>query len=447
MSEEEKNTDRTRRFLELFEKPTSTQPTDSPAVTGTRSPSIIPDRSPHHTGPPSLRNVALVNSAFVQAPETPALRPAQIIPEFSNPHVPDASNMDGEVNADVMGGQSDEDVSSDFEDDLVLLRNEYIVPIAMESIQKSTYDAKVLKHKQILANFLEDPLGFGAMDDLKKLYRELKALETHIDFDIPESSQDGAGTQSQTRWSDDTAAKFRFLGEFLHCLRYQDLRVILALKEDNEHLFSLVEKFLKGNYINYYNRIKNRGAGAKEWEGPLKVDVLTTDLSYITPPPDVIVCLDGATAADVRRKSWAKNPDRTDPTVTVLRLVIPRSLSHIELCVSPKLSERERLHREAACLLQFHGIFGRPLLEKTPRPFEAADIVAQYITELEGAEGRPEWPLPGIGSVKEVVEYASPQTQDSMGSAASSTKAVSMKRPLVSITGYMQTLVCATDCI
>lgn len=437
--EVEQMSDVKRRFHAIFEK--NREQSGSSGVTGTRSPSIIPDKSPQQAGPPSLRNVAALNSALVQGTDTPGKlvsKPDPTVPEVSSPPVLDTLNVGSETNADAVEDQSDGDVSSDLEDDLILLRNEYIVPTAMESIQKSTYDAKVTKHKEILTGFVKDPHSFQAMGDLKKFFSEIIAIETHVDFDIPESSQDNAGTQSQTRWTEDTAAKFRFLGLFLHQLRHMELRVILVVKEENDHLFSLIEKFLKGKTINYYNRARQRGAAPKEWDGSLQVEILPSEPSYVAQPADVIVCLDDVTAADVRRKSWARNHDRADPLVTVLRLVVPRSLSHIQLCVSPKLSEKDRLHREAACLLQFRGLYGRPLSPKTPRPHEAAEIVAQYIMELDNVEGRPDWPLPGIGSVKEVVEYASPQTQTTTDSAASSIRGVSTKRQLVSNTDSVQ---------
>jgi hypothetical protein len=421
-----------KRFEALFEDchSSSAVPDESPALTGTRSPSIIPDKPPQSAEPPSLRNRALVNAAMNHAPDAPSSAPAQIVPTRLSPPAGD-SHQGNEPTVDETGSQSDGERPSEFGEDIKLETNEFIVPIVMEHIQKDTYERKVRECMQSLTKCATNCSASEDRDAVEKLFQQLKAIETHLDLIWSESSRDEEyGTQSQNEWGYNVSGKLRFLGQFLDRLRSRDLHVLLVLKEEDDYLFILIEKFLKGRQIKYVNKVNQRESDPNDVEGLIRVTLLTSDSSHIIQPPDVIFSMDGATAADVRSKSWAKNPDHIDPLVPVLRLVVPRSLSHIELCLSSRLSEKDRLSRIAACLLQFRGYFGKPLSLETPRALEAADMVEQYIAELEGTEGRPEWPLPSIGSVKDVVEF---ETQDSTSSTSSSVQAVSAKRPLVCI--------------
>jgi hypothetical protein len=213
------------------------------------------------------------------------------------------------------------------------------------------------------------------------------------------------------------------------------MHIVIALTDDNERLLGIVETFLKAQAIRHRYRAKSRTSNFSEGDGSVNVTLLLADSIFVIKPPDVIICLDGgATATEIRRKKWANNPERPVP---ILELVIPRSVSHIDLCLSSQLSASLRLHTIILSLAQLYnnGDTGKPIVE-TPSPEEAAKHVAKYLVDLEepGAEV-PEWPLPNIHSIKgvvELVERSSQITQEKFPREGTP-PAPSTKRPLVSI--------------
>jgi hypothetical protein len=423
--------------------------TQTGSPSGTRSPSTIPDRSPERPEPPSLRTTALVNTAATHIPEVPSLMPAQTasegpvntesfaveepaaLPQASfrmtvDEHPAVQQQVHAHVDDVTIAEESDSQGSASvIDDDISLLPDEYIVPLAMEGRQKALYNDEIRRRQDVLRAFVADPQGFEQVEEVQAVFNTLKSVETHVDLLYAESSSQLVGASTQAQWDCDSCTKFRFLGELLRLLRLHELNVILVLREDNERLFEMVEKFLQGQYINYKYPAKGRVADPLEVDGSLMVTLLSADSSFIVRPPDLIVCLDGADTARVRGKNWAVNPDRVVP---ILQLVVPRSVSHIELCVPAKhTGNRDRLHAVVACLSQLGSDTGRPLVD-TPPPKEAAEMVAAWLLERE--VGQSSWPLPSIHSVKDVIDYSSQLSQESTSSASSAHPAVSSKRPL-----------------
>ncbi|KAF2280006.1 uncharacterized protein EI97DRAFT_439095 [Westerdykella ornata] len=464
-----------REFASLREKkwgtpqrqrPDGTQGTLSPAMDGTRSPSTIPDRAPQGPAPPPLLTAALMNSTAVQIPEMPLDDAAAVVTERPSLAAPTTNQAPQSVMDSIiqprkeadeparqrwspLPGSSDESASlaeeirsdsgeSYLEDDIHLADDrlcEHIVPLLMGGRQKDAYIKEIRLKKDPLESFAMDPQAFRDLGEVEEIFNRLRAVETHVDLLWAESASADVSPQRQAQWDVDSSVKFAFLSALLRRLKELDWHVIIVLKEGNERLFDILVKFLRGNLVNYTCPAKSQHADFSEVEGSVRVTLLSSDSSFIVSPPDVIISLDGASAAEIGKRNWSVNPDRKQ--IPLLQLVIPRSVSHIELSLSPKLTKRDRLHAVVACLSQLHKETGRPLVD-TPHETEAADMIAHYLISTDIASQNDEgWPLPPIHSIKDVIEftpqqYSSQLSQTRLASPTPSAPQATLKRPLVS---------------
>ena len=394
---------------------------------GTRSPSAIPDRSPIAQTPTSLRNIAYapMNAPLESSPldkvmpSPPEARPGRSIAEVSMlsepiapvPTSPASDEMD-------VSDADDEDSDSLFNDDLQLADQEFIVPLFIQGRQSDTYAQYISSRKDLLERFLKDPRSVSPIDEVKNILSQLRAIETHIDLVFAEAetedlNDEASLTQAEhaARFGMENSTKFRFLARLFQELRNSEPRkhVVLAMERDNETLFRIIETFCKANFINYAMPGKDRKVDCKEAQGSLLVTVISSDASPVIQAPDLIVCLDGVQdATQIRKKNWANSPDRD--VVPVIHLVIPRTVGHLERYVASSLDPIERMHTILASLAHVRPDIGKAIDDRTPRDVECASAVANWIENImEGAD----WPLPSIGSVKDVIEYQTQLSQPS----------------------------------
>lgn len=404
---------------------------------GTRSPSAVPNRSPVPQVPTSLRTVAVTSSAIepAVAPEAdPSASAAQ--QEEGESGTSDSNNapISGEPTMPVSTDEelSDADDASVLNDDLHLLPEEYIVPLPIEGRQASAYGDLLSFNKEMLKEFLNFPKSFDPIEKVEAVIQRLQAIETHIDLSYGASqSQDlGSSTQilHQTQWTLDNSIKFRFICALLHRLQEHTIHILLILERDDARLFDIVETCMKGRFVNFNSPTRGHQADPGEIVGKVSVTIVPRNSTPIVRPPDLIICLDGhADAGEIRKKNWAANPDRG--LVPLLHLVIPRTVDHIVRYTSPTLSKRTRLHTIVATLAQLrhHGDIGRAM-SQTPKTSQAAEEIAQFLLAPDDPASPREWPLPSIGSIKDVIEF---QTQRSQEHIASPPRGLpTAKRPL-----------------
>ncbi|KAH7396167.1 hypothetical protein BKA66DRAFT_454590 [Pyrenochaeta sp. MPI-SDFR-AT-0127] len=413
---------------------------------GTRSPSSITDRSPAPQAPTSLRTVAFApNNSVHAAPSNNADvatstggRPGSAEIEVIVVTNDEGSTLDGPSATDPEDNElsdvDDDDSESLLNDDLNLEREEYIVPLFIEGRQWDAYTEYIQQKKDLLDQFVKDPRGFSPLSKVEEVLSYLRAIETHIDLVFAEtenSSWVDMNSASQTEFAAqfgmENSTKFRFLHSLFHHLRDHDKHIVLVTEKDNDSLFSILETFCRAKSVNYSMPTKGRQADPAHTEGTLFVTILPGNASPIIRAPDLIICLDGVQqATQLRQNNWAQ-PIGQD-LVPVLHLVIPRAVGHIERYISPALDVRERIHTTLLSLAQMRGELGKPMDGDTPRaPIAAAQVVDWLTTDND--DNGLSWPLPSIGSVKDVIEY---QTQMSQTSQRSSTPPAPerTKRPL-----------------
>ena len=424
------------------------QPNTSPvaALEGTRSPSTVPDRSPAPQ-PTSLRTVA---SAFSSSVPAAPLQGSDMAATTSGRS--ETINVDAMVTAEdavlpldmpeatepedeeLSDADADEDSNESLlNDDLSLDREEYIVPLFIEGRQRDMYSEHIQHKKEDLEKFLKDPRGYNPLSQIEEVLSYLRAVETHVDLVFAEAeSSSGLETDSATQvefaaqFGMENSTKFRFLHSLFHYLQGYRKHVVLVTERDHDPLFNILETFCKAKMVDYNMPTKGRRADPATVEGTLLITIFPSKESPIIQAPDLIICLDGVQeASQIRRKNWARSSNKD--IVPVLHLVTPRTVGHIERYISPALDIREHMHTTLASLAQIRLELGRPIDDETPRAPVAAMQVGNWLTANKGDEGLS-WPLPSIGSVKDVIEYQTQMSQVSDTPPAPERT----KRPLVS---------------
>lgn len=312
----------------------------------------------------------------------------------------------------------DEDSDSLLNDDLQLADQEFIVPLFIQGRQSDTYAQYISSKKDLLDRFLKEPRSVSPIEEVENILSQLRAIETHMDLvfaeaEIEDLNGEASSTQAEhaARFGMENSTKFRFLARLFQELRNSEPQkhIVLVTERDNETLFRIIQTFCKANLIKYTMPGKDWNVDRKETEGSLLVTVIPSDASPIIHAPDLIICLDGVQdAAQIRKKNWANSPDRD--VVPVIHLVIPRTVGHLERYVASSLDPVERMHTILASLAHVRPDVGKAIDDRTPRDVECASEVAGWIENImEGAE----WPLPSIGSVKDVIEYQTHLSQPS----------------------------------
>jgi hypothetical protein len=421
--------------LALAETPDSAPaPTSNPDLTSIDIPTVVPTDIPVEPlvlspklapSTPTLPTVQFPASTSAPAPALLSTR----TPIFSPAPVPAPSSAAPSLASMQMDTDDPSDSESLLNDDLELLPEEHIVPLPMEGRQRSLYTQELKRDEVVLKNFMDEPEDFDDMAKVQKVLQTLRAVETHVDLVFAEAAQSSHGSSTQAQWDMENCVKFRFLDQLFRSLQDHDMNVIVVVGNDDDRIYNILEKFCKGRLLNFQIPVKSRKADPDDVEGQLIVTVLASNSSPIVRPPSAIICLDrGINTAQIRKKSWYRNPDRQ--TIPIIHLVIPRSIGHIERYVSDTLDSKKRLHTIFCCLAHVFGSIGLPLDDSAPTATKAAELVADYLILLDQdeADEQAEWPLKPIGSIKPEVVYQTQQSQEAISSPAPAT--MSSKRPL-----------------
>ncbi|KAF2727154.1 hypothetical protein EJ04DRAFT_529673 [Polyplosphaeria fusca] len=410
-------------------------PSNTPvaSISGTRSPSTIPDQSPQPQGPTPLRE-ATVPDAIENAATLPRVEELAVplVPTATLPPPPADPPAVAEHAVETSSIADDaSDNMSLLSDEIELVQDEFIVPLQTNGRERAMYVDRI-RHNQGLLTKAVKEYHPSMVKDLLPLVQSLKDIETHVDLVYAESqpASSSVGALTQMQWDEDSSTKFRFLGTLFEALRKQEMHLLLVVDEERDQLFDMLIKFCQAKSLQWSCPAKHCKSKMSDVDGKLQVTILASDSSPVVRPPTAAICLNGAIdAAQLRTKNWAQTPDGHE--IPVLHLVIPRTLGHIDRFVPSVAQPGKRLHTILACLAQFYttGDIGRSNKE-IPDATSAAELVAAFLSAREQLpEEHMDWPLPSIGGIKEFVEYESQNTQHSAESPEPVPSA-SLKRPL-----------------
>ncbi|KAF1967484.1 hypothetical protein BU23DRAFT_559395 [Bimuria novae-zelandiae CBS 107.79] len=347
---------------------------------------------------------------------------------------------------DMIEAPYDEDEDEDeslLNDDLHLQLQEFIVPLPIQGRQADQYRLESRVLSDLLVNLTRGVSN--ARRKVEEVFYKLRSIETHVDLISPENStaQPNDTQQNLDRtfftWTHDNCIKFRFLSALLARLQGRDLHVVLVIeKEDNARVFKFVESFLRGLNVSFDSPITgqshnatddaaHREAQLEDANKPnkdkklLRITILSSTSTRLTREVHLAVCLDGKPdAAEIREKPWALKLDRS--VVPILHLVIPRTIGHIDHYLSPRINITRRQHTIIATLSQFsnRGVIGQAVNYTPTKSYEVgfADEVVKFLLPSDEEPTLSEWPLPAIGSIKDIIEYQSQQSVEALEQAA-----------------------------
>jgi hypothetical protein len=330
------------------------------------------------------------------------------------------------------------DTESLLNDGLQLAEQEFIVPLSMHGKQRDWYSQYITGNKELVLQFLANPGSINPVSRLEEAVEYLSALETHVDLVFAEAQSGSPDeelsiSQAETAagWGVENSTKFTFLHTLFRDLRDSESQkhIVIVVAKANDAILHILETFCRGNHINY--SIPTNGRQAKGVEGNLLVTILPSHASPIIRAPDMIVCLDGVQdAIQIRKKNWARAAS-VGGLVPVIHLVVPRTVGHIERYISPGLDPRDRLHTVLAGLVQVHvrSEIGQAIDNDTPQATKCASMVATWLMQCMDEEDEIDWPLPSIGSVKDVIEYQTQHSPTSNNSPVDSPAPERIKRP------------------
>ncbi|KAL6706234.1 hypothetical protein ACN47E_005969 [Coniothyrium glycines] len=420
-----------RRFLRTQDSPSAN------IADGTRSPSTVPDRSPASLIPTSLRTVASPSSTA--PPKSGDLNMDGLLTSTLQDHAadleivvsseetamvldePTAARVDDEELSDA----DDEESDDPLDDELQLDTEEYIVPLYIDGRQHDTYSKYIQQKKGILERFISDFQDFEPFSEVEGALQCMKDIETHLDLIYEEAGEVDSATQIEfaAKFGEDNSVKFKFLHCLFDILREENKHIVLVIEQEREELYRIFATFCHARRVNCNMPTRPQTTLSYEPVGRLSVTIIPMDASPILRSPDLIICINGVQEAkQLRRHNWAHSSDRE--VVPVLHLVIPRTVGHIERYLSPDADTRKRMYTTIVCLAQLRNDLGKPIDEDTPKTTKAAGLVATWL--ITALDEPLDWPLPSIGSVRDVIEFQTQLSQTSTTSPAPERN----KRPL-----------------
>lgn len=334
---------------------------------------------------------------------------------------PEAMLQAVEVDIDKAQHSGDEDEDESYvNDNLQLQSNEYIVPLPFHGRQADAYRDFCKRLIKKFESRAQNPTGIAC--NVETALYELRAVETHVglirDDNTTTQPTDGQHEKDEhlAQWSYDLSIKFQFLKALLSRMRDRDLHVVLLIEEKNNIRFlNIVESFLRRARFSFNSPMTGRSHIASEGTEKGK-NLLTTILSItsdiVLREAHLIVCLDGKPdATQIRERSWGMKPGFTE--VPLLRLVIPRTVGHLDYHLSPKISRKRRLRIIVATLSKWiseHRI-GHMENFSTSESYEieSAHQVLQYLLPMEDEPSLRRWPLTTLENIKHHQSSQQPQ--------------------------------------
>ena len=295
----------------------------------------------------------------------------------------------------------------------------HVVPVSLLGHQRDQYFDVIYYERELIDRFLED---FQPSSELfsaaERFIERMRNISTHPDLDNVEAlTQHPNELDRQAQWDVDCSSKFRFLREFLKHLAGQ--KVQIALVTESAKLLNMLEIFLRGS--GYGHRRLDQEASqnsASSNTSPIIILVEMGAEDNLASTTDVVIALENMSAqqhkdtlSELRKSTRGGEPLNTPRRSMLLTLVPPRTVEHIERCLSPSLEGTARLRAVLNTTRKLRNDAGK-LEENQIPPKEAATVAADYLTNLNA--GLP-WPLTGLSDLNEIDSQTESEVGQSTG--------------------------------
>ncbi|KAM0723653.1 hypothetical protein Q7P37_000641 [Cladosporium fusiforme] len=263
------------------------------------------------------------------------------------------------------------------------------VPIALKGHQRDAYPTMIQQHKDLIERFLNTSQpGDILTTEIEMLLEQLRRIVVHPDLVNSETwTQYDVPSGAQAQWAIDSSSKFAFLKHLIDELRDKGLSIAVICQTD--HLLQIMEDFLDGFKVTCYRA--DTGNRTEQDGCKLTFNIMTPneDASLESLAADVVVCMDkSAEAGGPALKLLQDGANKP----LIMTFVIPGTIEHVERCLSPDLTQQQRLRAT------MHGVFDLRYdagkLEHGQLPsVESAKVIAEYIKSTENDK---EWSIAAL---------------------------------------------------
>lgn len=240
-------------------------------------------------------------------------------------------------------------------------RNQHVLPIDMGEVQRDQYKQTITYYRDDIDNFLtqvwlQDSDVYGKAHSL---VQQLRHIITHPDLINEETFTQVSYIEpyKKAQWDVDCSAKFRFLKALFESAQVFNLNIAMIVKPGR--LSDILQMFFQGSSISFIIA----GQDDVFMDKPAAtIFHLDSEQSLTTPPPDLILALDGTLSSEDISTSQAtlSRAEEGNSLVPFFSLVIPNSVEHVERSMPPYSSEAERLHVLVSTLVSLRNEAGRP---------------------------------------------------------------------------------------
>lgn len=271
------------------------------------------------------------------------------------------------------------------------LASMHVVPISFGSIQRDQYKNGFQWYEGEIQQFLDGDDSPERFAKAESALGELRNIAMHPDLVNAEAYSQPLSTPEQAQWDVDASCKFRFLRDMLEQLRSRNIHVVLAA---NGHTIpEMLSNFLHSCGISH---IRLSADSHSAITTGLTVSILELDTKHAVEHSraDVVVAMDGACKHQDRLIQAARCAGRDSGWATLLVLVVPCSVEHIERSLLSSIADTTRVRTllKTARKLQLQELAGRLTPSQTTSK-EAAKEIAGFLANPT------DWPIEELGTI------------------------------------------------
>jgi hypothetical protein len=283
------------------------------------------------------------------------------------------------------------------------------VPIALMGHQRDSYPLMIQQHKDVIERFLATSHPTDELIvEIETLLERLRRITVHPDLDNTEVyTQFDVPVITHANWAIACSSKFLFLKHLIDELREKPVSIAIVCRSGP--LSQIVEDFLRGFEVAYYKA--DTGRQTEKSSGALSFKILSPndDISSESLAADAIICLDNSAEAGGPALKLLQ-----DSSLTMMALVVPGTVEHVERCISPGLTQQQKLRALVHGSFDLRYESGK--LEPGQLPsVETAKVLASFIASREGTA--EEWSIPALSMLENLVSQTESDIQLPQSSA------------------------------
>ncbi|KAH0541758.1 hypothetical protein FGG08_003780 [Glutinoglossum americanum] len=300
---------------------------------------------------------------------------------------------------------------------------EFVVPLPMNARVRDQYQQTIYNYRKEIEVFVraESDGDASLTGQMKEMLAKVSKVAIHPDLDGNDTiSPQGVPEEDEAKWSENCSTKFEFLHHFLEEIRYQKLHI--AVLAESKRLLDILELFLKANRFKFSRPDRpdnNRMELTLAFPGQMTVTLQETGENgaiYVASDAQLVVAFDRTFNPNDRHVEIMRNhPVIVGKKCPVFHLLIQNSVEHADVYLPLAPGGEERVQAMVYYVTKSRLDVG-VLPPGYPSPTVAAEKLAKWLS-AGGEAGQ--WPLPSLGSIRDIGPPAGSHTTDSQQSLQS----------------------------